>query len=129
MRLYLEVYILFFLVNILLRLRGFRSTVRWLTHRFSDVQRRDNVRVDDMEGVCETVDRVGLWYPGRMDCLPRSLVAFALLRAEGFPVDLCLGVTSVPSFESHIWLECDGWVLNDYPYVKEQYIVMWRSAS
>jgi len=129
MRLHLEAYISFFLINVLLRLRGFRSTVRWLTRRFSDVQRRDDARIDDIEKVCEVVERAGLWYPGRMDCLPRSLVAFALLRAEGFPVDLCLGVTSAPGFGAHVWIECDGWVLNDYPYVKEQYIELWRTGS
>jgi len=46
------------------------------------------------------------------DCLLRSLTLLAVLRAHGIAGDLCIGIIALP-FESHAWVEREGYVLND----------------
>lgn len=46
------------------------------------------------------------------DCLLRSLTLLAVLRAHGIAADLCIGIIALP-FESHAWVEREGYVLND----------------
>ena len=48
----------------------------------------------------------------RLDCLPRSLAIYALLRRQGVPATLRIGVKRFP-FAAHAWVECLGEVLDD----------------
>jgi hypothetical protein len=50
--------------------------------------------------------RVGRWQPR---CLIRSLVLYRLLRAQGAPADLVIGLAEQPhSPDAHAWVELDG---------------------
>ena len=51
-------------------------------------------------------------YRRRLDCLPRSLAIFVLLRRRGVPARLHIGVKRFP-FAAHAWVECLGEVLDD----------------
>ena len=46
------------------------------------------------------------------DCLLRSLSLAAVLRKEGLAAEVCIGIIEMP-FESHAWVEWNGYVLND----------------
>ena len=48
----------------------------------------------------------------RLDCLPRALTIYLLLRRRGVPATLHLGVKRYP-FGAHAWVECLGDVLDD----------------
>ena len=41
-------------------------------------------------------------------CLPQALTMYTLLSWHGHPSCLHIGVASLPKFESHAWVECDG---------------------
>jgi hypothetical protein len=50
--------------------------------------------------------RVGRWQPR---CLIRSLVLYRLLREQGNPAALVIGLTELPeSPDAHAWVELDG---------------------
>jgi hypothetical protein len=52
------------------------------------------------------------YYRRRLDCLPRALAIFVLLRWRGVPATLHIGVKRFP-FGAHAWVECLGEVLDD----------------
>ena len=52
------------------------------------------------------------YYRRRLDCLPRALTIYALLRRRGLPATLRIGVKRFP-FGAHAWVECLGEVLDD----------------
>ena len=53
------------------------------------------------------------WRRG-LDCLPRSLTLYLLLRRKGIPATLQIGVKRYP-FGAHAWVECLGEVLDETP--------------
>ncbi len=52
------------------------------------------------------------YYRRRLDCLPRSIAIYVLLRRRGVPATLRIGVKRFP-FGAHAWVECLGEVLDD----------------
>ena len=52
------------------------------------------------------------YYRRRLDCLPRSLTIYVLLRRQGVPAALRIGVKRFP-FAAHAWVECLGEVIDD----------------
>lgn len=52
------------------------------------------------------------YYRRRLDCLPRALTIFILLRRQGVPATLRIGVKRYP-FGAHAWVECRGEVLGE----------------
>ena len=91
--------------------RVFRFVDRW-GRRSVDaaspaVRRRTAFRV--LEAV-RTATRY--YYRRRLDCLPRALAIFVLLRWRGVPATLRIGVKRFP-FGAHAWVECLGEVLDD----------------
>ena len=48
----------------------------------------------------------------RLDCLPRALATYLLLRRRGISARLHIGVKRYP-FGAHAWVECLGEVLDD----------------
>ena len=48
----------------------------------------------------------------RLDCLPRALATYLLLRRRGVSATLHIGVKRYP-FGAHAWVECLGEVLDD----------------
>ena len=52
------------------------------------------------------------YFRRRLDCLPRSLTIYLLLRRRRMPASLHIGVKRYP-FGAHAWVECSGEVLDD----------------
>ena len=52
------------------------------------------------------------YYRRRLDCLPRAMAIYVLLRGRGTPATLCIGVKRYP-FGAHAWVECMGEVLDN----------------
>jgi hypothetical protein len=75
--------------------------------------------------VCAAVDMACIWYWKEVLCLQRSAATACLLRDYGVPAQMVIGAQQMP-FRAHAWVEVDGLVVNDKPYVREMYALLDR---
>jgi hypothetical protein len=80
---------------------------------------------DATDRVCSAMDVACIWYWKEVLCLQRSAATAYLLKRNGVAVQMMIGVQQMP-FKAHAWVEEDGWVVNDKPYVREMYAVLDR---
>ena len=80
---------------------------------------------DVVERICAAIDMACIWYWKEALCLQRSAATTCLLKRYGVPAQMVIGVQQMP-FKSHAWVEVDGRVVNDKPYVSEVYAVVDR---
>jgi hypothetical protein len=78
-----------------------------------------------VEQVCHAVDLACVFYFKRVLCLQRSAATTVLLRRYGYSAELVIGAQIMP-FKSHAWVEIDGAVVNDKPYMLDIYQVLER---
>jgi hypothetical protein len=77
------------------------------------------------EQLCRAVDLACVFYFKEVLCLQRSAVATLLLRRHGWSAEMVIGAQILP-FKSHAWVELQGKVMNDKPYMSEIYQVLER---
>jgi len=77
------------------------------------------------EQVCAAVDMASIWYWKQVLCLQRSATTVCLLRRYGVAAQMVIGAQQIP-FRAHAWVEVDGQVVNDKPYMREMYGVLDR---
>ena len=77
------------------------------------------------EQICSAVDMACIWYWKQALCLQRSAATACLLKRFGVPAQLVIGVQQMP-FKAHAWVEVNGRVVNDKPYMPEMYAVLDR---
>jgi hypothetical protein len=77
------------------------------------------------ETLCSAVDMACIWYPKEVLCLQRSAATACLLRKYGIPAQMIIGAQRMP-FKAHAWVEVNGDVVNDKPYMPEMYVVLDR---
>jgi hypothetical protein len=75
--------------------------------------------------ICEAIDVACIWYWKEVLCLQRSAATTYLLKQFGVPAQLVIGAQQMP-LRSHAWVEVDGKVVNDKPYISEMYAVLDR---
>jgi hypothetical protein len=80
---------------------------------------------DAIEEICSTVDMACIWYWKEALCLQRSAATACLLKKYGVPAQMVIGAQQMP-FKAHAWVEVDGRVVNDKPYMPEMYAVLDR---
>lgn len=80
---------------------------------------------NSVEQICAAVDMACIWYWKQVLCLQRSATATCLLKQHGVPAQMILGAQQIP-FKAHAWVEVDGHVVNDKPYIQEIYAVLER---
>ena len=78
-----------------------------------------------LERICYAVDLATIWYWKQAQCLQRSAATACLLRQFGIAADLVIGAQQLP-FKAHAWVEVEGRVVNDKPYMREMYGVLDR---
>jgi len=78
-----------------------------------------------VEELCSAVDVACIWYWKEALCLQRSAVTACLLREYGFSAQLVIGAQQMP-FKAHAWVEVEGRVVNDKPYLHDMYAVLDR---
>jgi len=78
-----------------------------------------------VEEVCAAMDMASIWYWKEALCLQRSAATACLLRNYGIPAQLVIGAQQMP-FKAHAWVEVEGRVVNDKPYMHEMYAVLDR---
>ncbi len=82
-------------------------------------------RCASLEDLCRAVDLACIWYRKKVLCLQRSAAATCLLRRHGIAAQLVIGTQQVP-FNAHAWVEVEGQVVTDRPYMHEMYAVLER---
>jgi len=94
---------------------GWSATVRaWLGHhRRMPIQRTTPVLSEQAARLDAVVRTVGAEHLLNVDCKERALACWAMLRAEGLPAEIVIGVDLFP-FASHCWCELDGAILSDF---------------
>lgn len=73
--------------------------------------------------VCRAVDIACVCYWKRVLCLQRSAVTACLLKHFGIPAHMIIGTQQMP-FRSHAWVEVEGRVVSDKPYMRDMYQVL-----
>jgi Transglutaminase-like superfamily len=86
---------------------------------------KESVGPDGVEGVCAAIDMACIWYWKEALCLQRSAATACLLKRCGIPAQMVIGAQQMP-FKAHAWVEVDGRVVNDKPYMTEIYTVLDR---
>jgi len=80
---------------------------------------------DAVEQICSAVDMACIWYWKEARCLQRSAATACLLKRHGVAAQMVIGAQQMP-FKAHAWVEVDGRVVNDKPYMSEMYGVLDR---
>jgi hypothetical protein len=70
--------------------------------------------------LCHAMDLACVFYPKRVMCLQRSVATTLFLRRYGIRAEMVIGAQMLP-FKSHAWVELNGKVINDKPYMLEIY--------
>jgi transglutaminase superfamily protein len=76
-----------------------------------------------IERICTAVDVACIWYWKEVFCLQRSAATAYLLKRHGVPARMMIGARQLP-FKAHAWVEVEGRVVNDKPYMREVYAVL-----
>lgn len=84
---------------------------------------RHAAAIDTTEKICAAVDMACIWYWKQVLCLQRSAATACLLRSHGVHAQMIVGAQQVP-FKAHAWVEVEGRVVNDKPYMREMYAVL-----
>jgi hypothetical protein len=87
--------------------------------------RKQPLAPDMTERVCSAVDMACIWYWKEVLCLQRSAATACLLKQCGVAAEMVIGAQQLP-FKSHAWVEVDGSVVNDKPYMREIYAIVDR---
>jgi hypothetical protein len=87
--------------------------------------RKTSASADSAERICAAVDMACIWYWKEVLCLQRSAATACLLKRHGAPAEMLIGAQQMP-FNAHAWVEVNGRVVNDKPYVREMYAVLDR---
>lgn len=85
--------------------------------------RKELAAAGTIENACLAIDTACVWYWKQTTCLLRSSATVCLLRRHGVAAALLIGAQEIP-FRAHAWVEVDGQVVNDKPYVREIYAVL-----
>lgn len=75
------------------------------------------------EKICAAVNMASIWYWKEVLCLQRSAATACLLKQFGVRARMVTGAQQMP-FRAHAWVEVDGCVVNDKPYMREMYAVL-----
>lgn len=76
-----------------------------------------------IEEICTAIDLACIWYWKEVLCLQRSAATACLLKQYGIPAQMLIGAQQMP-FRAHAWVEVNGQVVNDKPYMRETYAVL-----
>lgn len=75
------------------------------------------------EAICRAIDLASVWYWKQVLCLQRSAATTCLLRKQGVAAELVIGAQTMP-FRAHAWVEVEGKIVNDRPYISDLYAVL-----
>src|SRR6266849_9259671 len=98
--------------------RGFPAVCRLVRkHPVRSLAASDRFPRKDL---CRAMDLACVFYFKTVMCLQRSAATTLLLRRYGWSAEMVTGAQILP-FKSHAWVEIEGVVVNDKPYVVDIY--------
>jgi hypothetical protein len=115
--------LLLFRFELIMRFRS--STALRRIVRNQPVSSSGRTRFIATEELSHAMDLACVFYFKRVRCLQRSAATTALLRRYGWTPEMVTGAQILP-YEFHAWVEIDGVVVNDKPYMHEIYQVLER---
>jgi hypothetical protein len=122
-RLVVESWFLLLRFEWLMRFRDFKALYRSVReHPMRPSTASGKVSQEDL---CRAMDYACVFYLKRVFCLQRSAATTLLLRRHGLTAELVIGAKLLP-FRSHAWVERNGQVINDRPYMHTIYQVLER---
>jgi Transglutaminase-like superfamily len=89
------------------------------------IQLRRSHEVPSIGTLCYAMDLACVFSIKSIRCLQRSAATTLLLRKHGYRAEMILAANLMP-FSYHAWVEIDGTVVNDKPYMVEIYKVLDR---
>jgi hypothetical protein len=119
----IESWLFLLYVEFVMRSRDFK--------RLHATVRNQSVRLLDTGGttssaeLCHAVDLACAFYFKQALCLQRSAATTLLLRRHGWKAEMVIGAQVLP-FKSHAWVEINGIIVNDKPYMLDIYRVLER---
>jgi Transglutaminase-like superfamily len=122
-RLVFESWVLLLYFEFVLLFRSFRVLHKIV--RKQKIRATTQSRLSSCPELCRAVDLACLFYFKRVMCLQRSAATTLLMRRHGWKAELVIGVQLLP-FKSHAWVEFDGAIVNDKPYMLDIYHVLER---
>jgi hypothetical protein len=122
-RLIAESYLLLVRVDLLMIFGGVQEVHRCV--RECKVQDARVRIVPSVLNLCRAMNLACVFYIRNVLCLQRSAATTLLLRRYGHNAELVIGAQVLP-FKSHAWVEADGAIVNDKPYVADIYHVLER---
>jgi hypothetical protein len=122
-RLIVESWTLLVFAGFIMRFRGLDALYQTIrTQHVRSVPARTR---PTLEMLCRFMDLACVFYPTRVMCLQRSAATTLLLRRHGRIAEMIIGAQVLPLM-SHAWVEIDGTVVNDKPYMRDIYRVLER---
>lgn len=122
-RLIAESYLLLLQIEFVMAFRSIHSLYGRVKSAKLCTQREG--RVITVEELCRAMDFACVLYLKPVLCLQRSAATTILLRGRGIEAEMVIGAQLMP-FKSHAWVEMEGAVVNDKPYVREIYRILDR---
>ena len=122
-RLVLESWLILVYFDVMMRLRNFDTLINAVRRRKIDPPILE--AVPSVAELCNAVDLACVFYFKKVMCLQRSAATSLLLRRYGVPAEMVIGAQILP-FKSHAWVEVDGTIVNDKPYMLDIYRVLER---
>jgi hypothetical protein len=122
MRRIVESWLLLLYFDWLMHFRGFQRVHAVV--REQKLRPAAKVQESDRE-LSHAVDLACVFYFKRVLCLQRSAATAVLLRDHGWNAEMVIGAKLLP-FQSHAWVEINGRVVNDKPYIPEIFQVFER---
>jgi len=122
-RLMVESWALLVFAGFIMRFRGLDALC--LTIRTEQVRSVPLRTRPTLEMLCHFMDLACVFYPTRVMCLQRSAATTLLLRRHGRIAEMIIGAQVLP-LKSHSWVEIDGTIVNDKPYMRDIYRVLER---
>jgi Transglutaminase-like superfamily len=122
MRRVVQIWLLLLYFDWLMHFRGFqglRTVVRARQARLGS-----EVHESDRE-LSHAADLACVFYFKPVLCLQRSAATTVLLRRHGWEAEMVIGAQLLP-FRSHAWVEINGRVVNDQPYITQIFQVLER---
>lgn len=122
-RLVLESWLLLVYFDVIMRLRNFDALINAVRSR--KIRTPIPEAAPSVAALCSAIDLACVFYFKKVRCLQRSAATALLLRRYGAPAEMVIGAQIIP-FKSHAWVEVDGTIVNDKPYMLDIYRVLER---
>ncbi len=116
-------WLLLFRMELIMRFRSFAMLRRAVLNQ--PVNSSERSRPATAEELSHSMDLACVFYFKRVLCLQRSAATAILLRRHGWNSEMVTGAQLLPE-EFHAWVEVEGIVVNDKPYMQEIYQVLER---